>query len=254
MNIKSYLYAGTVGHSRFAPKQHHFKYRVFSLFLDIDELDVLNEKAFLFGYNRWAPISFYNKDHGPRTGSALRPWVEAKLLEENIECDGGAIKLLCHGRTMGFGFTPLSVYFCFKADKTLLAILYEVCNTHFERHTYVIAVNADSAPVIRQECAKKLYVSPFNDMSGQYEFLITRPEKNIKITVNYKNNKELLLSTYFSGRRLPFTGYSLLKCSLLFPLLSFKIFFAIHWEAIRLWSKRVKVYKYYPTNKSKLNH
>ena len=186
MNIKSYIYFGTVGHERFLPKSHRFTYRVFALFLDIDELSHLGKKLIFFGYNKWAAMSFYDRDHGPLTGGQLRPWVESKLIDANIKPDGGPIKLLCHGRVFGFGFTPLSVYFCYRKDHSLLAILYEVCNTYFERHTYVLPVKENCSANIYQKCKKELYVSPFNNMEGYYEFHINNPDTKLQINVNYK--------------------------------------------------------------------
>ena len=247
MKMKSYMYCGTVGHKRYLPKRHSFVYKVFFLYLDIDEPNPLGNKLRFFGHNKWAAMSFYNKDHGPRTGERLRPWVEAKLLESNIKPDGGPIKLLCHGRVLGFGFTPLSVYFCFRKDSSLSAVLYEVCNTYFERHTYVLPVKNNYSATIYQKCKKELYVSPFNDMNGYYEFQITHPEETIKIDVNYKIDENLLLSTCFVGQKLPLTTLSLVRCLIIFPFLTFKIFSAIHWEAVRLWFKRLRVYKHHPS-------
>ncbi len=246
MNIKSYIYFGTVGHERFLPRSHRFTYKVFYLFLDIDELNFLGKKLMFFGYNKWAAMSFFDKDHGPLTGDHLRPWVESKLVEANIRPDGGPIKLLCHGRIMGFGFTPLSVYYCFRKDDSLSAILYEVCNTYFERHTYVLPVKEYCSAKIYQKCQKELYVSPFNDMNGYYEFQISPPDTRLKINVNYKIDQDLMLSTYFIGKKLPLTTLSLVRCLIIFPFLTLKIISAIHWEAIRLWIKRLRVYKHHP--------
>ena len=175
----SAIYVGDVQHQRLRPKRHRLKYRVFSLLIDLDELPDLDRRIILFGHNRRAPVSFFDRDHGPLEDVPLRPWVEARLSEAGLSADGGAIRLLCYPRIFGFAFNPISVFFCYRRDDSLQAILYEVCNTFKERHTYVIPVNDAAAPVIRQHCSKSLYVSPFNDMAARYQFSIVPPGPDV---------------------------------------------------------------------------
>ena len=79
MTLQSAIYRGSVVHERVRPKRHRLSYAVFSLLLDLDELPELDRSLPLFGHNRWAPLSFHDRDHGPTTGEPLRPWVEARL-------------------------------------------------------------------------------------------------------------------------------------------------------------------------------
>ena len=183
MTRKSCLYEGFVVHERVRPKRHRLRYQVFSMLFDLDELSALDRQSRLFGYNRWAPLAFFDRDHGPADGTALRPWVEARLTDAGMEPDGGAIRLLCYPRIFGYAFNPLSVYFCYARDGALRAILYEVCNTFKERHTYVIPVTDTERPVIRQSCDKALYVSPFIGMKSNYNFRIVPPGEGINIVI-----------------------------------------------------------------------
>ena len=91
----SYIYTGTVIHKRFKPKIHTFNYKVFSLLIDLSEIDLLNKTLRLFSYNKFNLISFFNKDHGPRDGSSLKNWVIDNLKKNNIESNEVKIKLLC---------------------------------------------------------------------------------------------------------------------------------------------------------------
>lgn len=244
MTLQSAIYRGEVVHERRRPKRHRLRYDVFSLLLDLDELQSLDQRFRLFGYNRWAPLAFYDRDHGPTTGEALRPWVEARLKEAGLAPDGGPIWLLCYPRVFGYVFNPLSVFFCYRQDGTLAAILYEVCNTHKERHTYVIPVGSRQGAVIRQSCAKALYVSPFIGMEADYHFRIVAPADSVNIVIRQEDAEGLLLAASFRGARVALTGRSLARSLAAFPLLTVKIIGAIHWEAVKMWIKGFRVFSH----------
>ena len=161
---ESFIYSGHVIHKRFKPKEHFFKYKVFSLFIDLSELDEIKEKIPFFSYNKINLISFFDKDHGDRDGSSLKVWVEKNLNLLKIETSEIKIKLLCYPRIFGFVFNPLSIFFVYNKNSSLIAILYEVKNTFGEQHTYVFKVDS-SEKLIKNNCTKKFYVSPFMDLS-----------------------------------------------------------------------------------------
>lgn len=246
MTGASAIYRGAVVHDRHRPKRHRLRYRVFSLLLDLDELPALDSGSRLFAYNRWAPFAFHDADHGPTTGEPLRPWVEACLSEAGITPDGGPIRLLCYPRVFGYVFNPLSVFFCYRRDGALAAILYEVCNTYRERHTYILPVRDAGKAVIRQRCGKALYVSPFIGMDAHYDFRIVPPGEGVNVVIRQEDADGLLLAASFRGDRAPMTDRTLLRCLAGFPFLTLKIIAAIHWEALRLWLKGFRVFPHAP--------
>ncbi len=246
MTLQSAIYRGRVLHERLRPKRHRLNYRVFSLLLDLDELPELDRRLGLFAYNRWAPLAFHDCDHGPTTGEPLRPWVEARLKDAGLSCDGGPIRLLCYPRIFGYVFNPLSVYFCYRRDGELAAILYEVCNTFRERHTYVIPVDRNDRAVIRQNCGKALYVSPFIGMDAEYQFRIVPPSESVNIVIRQEDADGLLLAASFRGARTPLNQRALALCLAAFPFLTLKITTAIHWEALLLWLKGCRVFPHVP--------
>lgn len=250
MTFRSAIYRGSVVHDRRRPKRHRLRYTVFTLLLDLDELPEIDRLMRLFSYNGFAPLSFHDKDHGPATGAELKPWVEERLAEAGVATDGGAIKLLCYPRVFGYVFNPLSVYFCYDQSGELAAILYEVCNTFRERHTYVIPVADDGRAVVRQSCAKALYVSPFIGMDTAYRFRIVPPTEKVSVTIRQEDAEGLLLAASFFGAREDLTQWSLMKCFLGFPLLSIKVILGIHWEAIKMWLKGFPIYQHAPSSTS----
>src|SRR6266849_9226180 len=105
------LYFGEVMHARLKPKSHRFSYRVMSLLIDLDRLDVADRQSRLFGVNRASLYSFNEADHGARDGSALRIYAQRCAAERGIDLAGGRVLLLCYPRLLGYTFNPLSTYF-----------------------------------------------------------------------------------------------------------------------------------------------
>jgi len=246
VTFQSAIYEGQVVHDRRRPRRHRLRYEVFSLLLDLDELPDLDRRFGLFGHNRFAPLALHDRDHGPCSGAPLRPWVEARLAEAGIDIGGGPIRLLCYPRIFGYAFNPLSVYFCYRRDGTLAAILYEVCNTFKERHTYVMPVEDNPKPVVRQTARKAMYVSPFNSMTASYHFRIVPPGEGVNIVIRQEDDDGLLLAASFQGDRRVLTVGYLIRLLARFPLMSLKIISGIHWEAFKLWRKGLPVFSHQP--------
>jgi DUF1365 family protein len=244
MSGQSALYLGDVMHTRLGPRRHKLHYRVFSLLLDLDELPAISANSRLFGHNRRALLSFWDKDHGDGRTGELRPWIEARLEEAGCLEPSMSLRVLCYPRIFGYAFNPLTVYFCYEPRGRLRAILYEVCNTFGERHTYVIAVNDDEAGPVRHGCAKELYVSPFLPMDCFYRFHIEPPGDTTLVRIDESDSSGPILSAAFAGKRRPFNDRSLLAAWLRHPLMTLKVTAGIHWEALRLWRKGIPVHRH----------
>ena len=243
----SALYAGTVEHTRLRPTRHRLRYRVFSLLLDLDELPHLN--LWLLSYNRFNLFAFYDRDHGDGSGRALRRQIEAHLSGAGYQVDGGAIRVVAMPRLFGYAFNPLSVYFCHRRDGSLMAVLYEVNNTFGERHSYLLPVECrgddqGSNPgdeVIQQSCPKCFYVSPFMDMAMTYHFRIIPPAARVAVAIETRDADGPMLEAVFAGRRQELTDAALLRAFMAYPLLTLKVVAGIHWEALKLWRKGMRL-------------
>jgi len=239
--MNSALYAGQVVHARLRPRRHKLVYRVFSLMLDLDELGALSSRLRLFGHNRAAVFSFHDRDHGDGGGD-LRRWLAAQLEAAGIVLSVPKITVLCYPRIFGYVFNPLTVWFCRDGDE-LKAILYEVHNTFHERRTYAIPV-ASGANSIEQTCSKQLYVSPFVPMDCAYAFHIEPPGEKVLVAIDETDPQGLLLKASFSGTHQPLTDATLLRALFAYPLMTLKVTAAIHWEAVKLWTKGVPVFRH----------
>ena len=237
----SSIYNGTVIHKRFKPKSHFFRYKVFSLFIDLSELNILEKKISFFSYNRFNLISFFDKDHGNRDGLSLIEWVKKNLKENRINSEEIKVRLLCYPRILGYVFNPLSVFYVYDKNENLISVLYEVKNTFGEQHTYIFKV--ENGQLLQHNCSKKFHVSPFIEMNCDYFFKILKPSEKISIIINQYQLKEKILYASQDGTRVDFTSLELIKSYLKHPLMTFKIISAIHFEAFKLWVKGIKFVK-----------
>ncbi len=210
------------------------------LLLDLDELPELDRRLRWFSLGRFNLLSFQSRDHGDSSPTPLRTQVERHLSAAGIEPDGGAIRLLCLPRVLGYVFNPLSLYFCHRQDGALAAILYEVSSTFGERHTYLIPADGGEAE-IRQSAAKRLHVSPFMDMALHYDFKVQPPGDKVRVVIDTFDAEGLLLAASFTGRRRELTDRNLLAACAAHPLLTLKVVAAIHWEALKIVLKGVRL-------------
>ena len=240
--ISSCIYNGNVIHKRFKPKEHFFKYKVFSLFIDLSELNELNDKLKFFSLNKFNLISFYEKDHGDRDGSSLFEWVKKNLINNKISTDNIKVKLLCYPRIFGYVFNPLSIFFVYNNKNSLISILYEVKNTFGEQHTYVFKVE-NREKTIENNCKKKFFVSPFMDLESSYYFKILYPGNKLSVVIDQRDEEGKLLYASQDGDRVDFTSKNLIFSYLRHPLMTLKIITAIHFEALRLWVKGIRLVK-----------
>ena len=233
MTIDSCLYVGSVFHRRLGPRPHRFRYRLFWLLIDLDEITSLDGRLRLFSHNRFNLFSLFDRDHGDRGEAPLRAQAEALLAAHEIDVGGGAIRLLCMPRTLGYDFNPLSIYFCHRPDGALAALIYEVHNTFGERHSYVLPAEA------RQGCDKAFFVSPFLPMGLRYEFQASSPGERIVVSIQASGADGPLFRAGLSGGRRSLVDRQLLRVAVTIPFVALKATLAIHWQAVRLLAKGV---------------
>jgi DUF1365 family protein len=238
----SALYPGLVTHMRVKPRVHRLSYRIYSLLLDLDELDSLDGRLRCFSVDRFNLFSFYRKDRGDGTGRDLKGQVERAMRAAGVEPDGGRVMLLTMPRLLGFAFNPLSIYFCYRRDGRLVAILWEVDNTFRQRHAYMIPVEAvDGDGEIIQNCDKAFYVSPFMDMDLRYEFRVRAPADILSISIDTFDAVGKVMSARHMARKQELTDAALLRAFFAIPLLNLRVIGGIHWEALKIWLKRVRL-------------
>lgn len=234
------LYIGHVYHKRHQPFTHQFKYRVFTLWLDIDALPALAKRLKFFSFNRWNVTAIRNKDHARRDGSDIRPWIEEAAKDKGIDLQGGRIFMLTFPRLWGFVFNPLTIFYCYDRDSVLRGILHQVKNTFGEQHGYFLPVEEVKDDLIRQSCDKVFHVSPFIQMDCRYDFVLKEPDEKLDAAIHQFQPDGKILTATWTGRRQALTDWNVFKAVCMHPLMTLKVIAAIHWEALLLWGKGAK--------------
>lgn len=238
------LYVGEVMHARLKPAGHRFTYGVFCLLIDVDRLAEAGRACGMFSVGRRNLVSFREADHGmTETDGSLRRHVDRLLAPTGLNLRGGRVLLLCYPRVLGFVFNPISVYFAYDRYEQLAAVIYEVRNTFGQMHSYVCKVEDGqlSEAGLRQERNKLFYVSPFMGMAMRYRFRIRPPGEDVALRILETDEEGPILSAAFVGRRRPLTSWQVLKSCVKIPLMTVKVVAGIHWEALKLWLKGVKL-------------
>jgi DUF1365 family protein len=236
----SAIYEGTTTHVRRKPIRHRLQYGLFSLLIDLDELDDLGSLRF-FSHNRINLVSFFDEDHGARDGSDLRAWITGKLAQADISEQPGRIRLLCLPRIAGYEFNPLTVWFIDDTRGEPRWILYEIHNTFGEAHSHLVEVEGREKH--RHGFRKEFFVSPFFDVEGGYRVRISQPSNRMSIAIAYEIDDETVFTASLTGRRIPLSSKTLLGALIRYPLVTFKVMAAIHWEAAKLWFKGARYRK-----------
>lgn len=238
MNQAALLYPGATAHLRLQPFERSFRYRIASLLIDIERLDEAARASRLFSVNRFNLFSFHERDHGRRDGSSLREWAQEAFATAGVDLDGGAIRLLCFPRVLGYVFNPLSLWFGYGPDGALRGVIYAVRNTFDGAHAYVAA--AQETDTHRHWAEKVFHVSPFFPSSGRYDFTLNPPGERFTLKIDYAIDGERQFIATQSGRARTLSSRSLLSLFFSMPLMTLKVIGAIHWEALLIWRRGAK--------------
>ena len=242
LDNRAQLGFGQVRHARLRPARNQFAYGTYFLMLPMRSIRRSGSGA--LAWNRGAALSFFDADHGDgrsvQAGGALA-WLEELLASENIEGADGEIWLHCYPRVMGYTFKPVSFWYCHAADNSLRAIVVEVNNTFGERHCYIL----DSPTLGAELRARKVFhVSPFCNIEGGYRFrfMVTPDRKRSVARIDYDDAIGPLLQTSVSGDLEPLTPSSVRKALWRYPAMTLGVVLRIHWQAVKLFVKRVRFF------------
>jgi len=237
-------------HNRLAPKVNRFHYDVFMFYLNLDEIDTLHQQMKFMSRNRFNLFNFRDKDHlqlpreNPDTSKNVRQHITDYLRSQGVDMGNGRIMVLTNLCTLGYQFNPVSFYFCYdEADQPLCSIV-EVCNTFREMKPYFLGADTRQADHFKLNTTKFFYVSPFTDMDTNFDFDLEVPGEKLQIRIDDFDQKgERFFISTLAGSRKPLTDTNLLIYFISFPLITLKVISLIHWQAFKLWIKKLPFHK-----------
>ncbi len=232
------LFIGTLRHRRFSPVPHTFTYPLFMALLDIDRLRDLMRVSWMTGYNRWNWASFDDRDHLGDPSRGLRERLAVDAAAHGIDLPDGRIFLLTHLRYLGYGFNPVSFFYCFDAVDRLRVVLAEVHNTFGGSHHYWLRPDPASR-TFRSAAAKSLYVSPFMTVDVDYAFAFTTPAERLVAHMKTTRADAVCFDATLSLERRPWNVREIRRALLRYPAMTAQVMAGIHWQALMLWWKGV---------------
>lgn len=242
--MNSSVYRGQVRHRRFSPVGHEFSYKLFMLLIDLDELPEVFDISRLWSGRRPALAWFRRKDHFGDPATPLKSCVQDLVEKETGIRPEGPIRLLTHLRYFGYCFNPVSLFYCYSANENKLEhVVAEVNNTPWgERHCYVLSGhNAISRKQrsIAYRHAKAFHVSPFMNLEMDYVWQIREPDQQLSVHIENLSAEQRLFDATLALQRLPITAGNLRRVLFAYPLMTFKVVWLIHLQALKLLLKKV---------------
>jgi uncharacterized protein len=246
--MKSCIYEGQVRHRRFAPRSHEFSYGLYLMYIDLDELPGIFDRFWFWSARRFNLAWFRREDHMGDATRLLKDVVREKIETATEFKPLGPIRLLTHFRYFGYGFNPVSFYYCFdEQDEKIETIVCEVNNTPWgEQHLYVLPRTEDRGQGDHMQFlhSKEFHVSPFMPMDIDYDWRFTKPSELLNVHMeNYRQGLKLFDAT-LTLERTTISSFNLARILVQYPWVTAKVVVGIYFEALRLWLKKTPLYSH----------
>lgn len=264
--MNSCIYTLRLKHKRIRPKKNSFVHSIYMFYLDLDELDELNQKMRLFSYNKWNVFSFFDKDHfkfinnnkkyakeiskekinydkKKYIGRNTKERINEMIKELKLDFKLGKVFILTNLRNLGYVFNPVSFYYCYDTDGKFRVLFSEVNNTFHDQKMYYVLIKNPNQDVFYSKQRKNYYISPFIDYNSDLYWKFREPKKEYSMEIDSGKEEGLILKTSLFGKRKKLTNLNLFLSFVRYPMITFMIIFIIHYQALKLWLKGVHFWR-----------
>jgi uncharacterized protein len=231
------------------PKSHRFHYNVFMFYINLDEIDNLVKKHWMLSKNKFNFFSFRDKEHlqlpidKPDTSKSTKVHLVDYLKQNGFNYVNQTIMLLTNLNILGYNFNPVSFYYVLDEHGAAECAVAEVGNTFGEIKPYFLGKETLTEKGFHLNTTKYFYVSPFIDHDTNFDFNLMVPKEKLNIRIDdYKEGERFFIST-LTGSKKELSNLNLFIYSVRFPLLTLRIIGLIHWQAFRLWLKKLHFHK-----------
>jgi DUF1365 family protein len=238
--MRSAVYSGFVRHRRFGAPPNEFRYSLYMMYLDLEELPELFDGRWLWSARRPSLAWFRRGDYLGKAAEPLDGAVRREVERLTGRRPRGPIRLLTHLRYLGFVMNPVSFYYCFdEAGTGVDAVLAEITNTPWnERHTYAVSGEGRKGATGRpHRFEKEFHVSPFMSMAHEYAWTFSDPGAELLVHMENTVEGELVFDATLSLSRTEISGRSLAAALCRYPVMTARVAGGIYWQAVRLWMK-----------------
>ncbi len=239
--MKSCIYRGKVEHSRKTPVDNSFSYSVFMMYADLDEIESVLDRFLFWSARGPALARLKREDHSGDPALPLADSMRDLVQEKTGVRPEGPVRLLTNFRYFGYCFNPISIFYCFDREERLQDIVLEVTSTPWgERHCYVLgAADNTSDKGFSFDFDKRMHVSPFMTMDMSYKARLTDPGETLYVGMNNRHNGKIIFDAKLALQRLPINSWTMARTLLRDPAITLRIISLIHWQALKLWLKKV---------------
>ncbi|MEF3692530.1 MAG: DUF1365 domain-containing protein [Candidatus Moraniibacteriota bacterium] len=264
--MNSCLYILKLFHERLEPRKNSFKYSIYMVYLDLDELDDLQKNNYIFGYNSKNILSFYDEDHfkflnktetnakiiagenvnyDPQkyVGKNTKERIKILAKELNFDFEIEKVFIFTNLRNFGYIFNPVSFYYCFDKNGKFRVMFSEVNNTFHDQKMYYVLIDDDKKKIFTSRQKKNYYISPFISYDNDLEWRFSIPDESFMMAINSLQGEQIELKTVLTGKRKEITNGGLFWAQLRYPLMTVRVIVLIHYQAAKLYFKKVKFFR-----------
>lgn len=270
--MNSAVYTGKIFHTRTGPKKNDFAYSIYLMYIDLDELPELAKKFRLFSLNRFNAFSFFDEDHFKfinqrnKVKQAIaqenvkyqiqryinkdtKGRVQALLKDAGMNFELGKVCVLTNLRVFGYVFNPVSFYYCFDIQGVFRVLVSEVNNTFGDQKVFFVPIDDPLQKIFTSVQRKNFYISPYTEFDNDLSWNFSLPKENVHVMIDSLKKGKVEVKAVFNGKRREFTDGLLLWLNFRYPLLTLMIIIRIHYQALKLFIKKVRFHKIVETDK-----